>query len=159
MDTAYTNDQGNFVFTGIGAVFPYDYQINFMDSGIAKTKTFYAVQGHPHDIITLNYNDYAPTTLDTIPAAVNSLPQSALSLDISAFEAFAQISYSIPTDGPVKLMMQDVLGRTVKMILDGFHSQGTAETDVPLDGLVAGAYYVTLETAEGSLTKKFVVIR
>jgi hypothetical protein len=158
-DNAYTNDQGNFVFTGIDGHFPYEYDIHFMDSGIAKTKIFYAVQGHPHEITTLNYNDYAAPPPDTTPAEVNSLPQSDLSLDVSASESFAEISYSIPTNGPAKLMMQDVLGRTVRTISDGFHSQGVSETDVPLDDLVAGAYYVTLETAEGSLTKKFVVMR
>jgi hypothetical protein len=45
------------------------------------------------------------------------------------------------------------------MILDGVYAQGTSEIDVPLDGLAAGTYYVTLETGEGSITKKFVVIR
>ncbi len=159
MDTAYTNDQGNFVFTGIDAVFPYQYQINFMDSGISKTKTFYAVQGGRQKIITLDYNDYAPPPPDTIVAAVNSSPQSDLSLHVTASESLAHISYSIPTDGPAKLTMQDILGRTVRTISDGYHAQGISETDVPLDGLVSGAYYVTLETAEGSVTKKFVVLR
>jgi hypothetical protein len=50
------------------------------------------------------------------------------------------------------------LGRIVRTISDGFHTQGISETNVPLDGLVAGAYYITLETSEGSLTRKFVVL-
>lgn len=116
------------------------------------------MQGHPHTITTLDYNDYTPPPPDTV-LAVASVPESDLSLEVTASESFAQISYSIPTDGQAKLMMQDVLGRTVRTISDGFHSQGISEVDVPLDGLVAGAYYVTLGTAEGSITKKFVVLR
>src|ERR1019366_7082126 len=37
MDNAFTNDQGNFAFTGIDAIFSYEYRVHFTDSGIAKT--------------------------------------------------------------------------------------------------------------------------
>ena len=159
IDTTYTNEQGNFVFTDIDGIFPYDYHFNFTDSGIAKTKVFYAVQGKPHQIIILNYNDYAPPPKDTIVSDVNSSSQVALSLDVNASESFAQLSYNIPSDGSARLIMQDVLGRTVRIISDGFSTAGPKEAEVPLDGLLAGAYYVTLETSQGSITKKFVVMR
>ena len=40
------NEQGNFVFSGVDGVFPYEYHIHFMDSGIEKTKIFTRIQGH-----------------------------------------------------------------------------------------------------------------
>ncbi len=159
IDNTFTNDQGNFVFTGIDVDFPYEYHVHFTDSGIAKTKIFYAVHGEPHEIITLNYNDYAPTAPDTTVSNVNAASQVVLSLDVSASESFARIAYSIPADGPVRLLMQDVLGRTVRIILDGFSAAGTKETDISLDGLAGGAYYVTLQAGESSLIKKLVVLR
>jgi alpha-tubulin suppressor-like RCC1 family protein/photosystem II stability/assembly factor-like uncharacterized protein len=159
IDNAYTNDQGNFVFTNIDGIFPYEYQINFTDSGIAKSKIFSNVRGRNHEIITLNYNDYAPPAQDTILQDVNSSSQAVLSLTVGALQSFALISFSIPADGPVRLTMQDILGRTVRTISDGFHAQGSSESNVSLDGLSVGAYYVRLETADGSVTKKLVVIR
>ncbi len=47
MDNAYTNDQGNFVFTGIDTFFHYEYHIHFRDSGISKTKHFTPCRGIP----------------------------------------------------------------------------------------------------------------
>jgi alpha-tubulin suppressor-like RCC1 family protein len=158
IDRTFTNEQGNFVFTDIDGIFPYEYHINFMDSGIAKTKIFYAVQGEPHKIITLNYNDYAPPPPDTV-LSVGSVSEAVLSLNVSASEFFARISYTIPSDGPMRLIMQDVLGRTVMTIADGFHTQGLSEMDVPLEDLTIGTYYITLETSEGSITKKIIVLR
>jgi Regulator of chromosome condensation (RCC1) repeat len=156
IDSTYTSEQGNFVLTGIDSVFPYEYIINFTDSGIAKTKTFSNITGKLHEITTLNYNDYMAPSPDTT-ANVNASTSAMLSLEVSASESFARIIYSIPSDGSVRLILQDVLGRTVKMIADGFQAQGSAEEDVPLDKLAAGAYYITLESGDGSLTKKLMV--
>jgi hypothetical protein len=55
--------------------------------------------------------------------------------------------------------MQDVLGRTVRTISDGFSMAGMQQTEVSLADLPAGAYYITLETGEGSLTRKFAIVR
>lgn len=159
IDNAFTNEQGNFVFTGVDAVFPYEYHFNFTDSGNAKTVIFYAVKGVKHQIITLNYNDYAPLPPDTTVEAVSSLPSSVLSLNVNAIGSEAQISYSTSSEGPIRIIMQDILGRTVKTISDGFNTPGSHETDVPLDGLPNGAYYVTLTVGEGAITKKFVLLQ
>ncbi len=159
IDHAYTNDQGNFVFSNIDGIFPYEYQMIFTDSGIAKSKVFSNVRGHNHEIITLNYNDYTLQSPDTILQDVNSTSQAVLSLNVSISQSFPFISFSTPADGPVRLIMQDILGRTVRTISDGFHAQGMQEEDVSLDGLSPGAYFVRLETADGNLTKKLVVIR
>ncbi len=159
IDTAYTNEQGNYVFSGIDGVFPYEYHIHFSDSGIAKTKIFTGIKAQRHEITTLNYNDYTAPPPDTILAGVDQASQAALSLDVSASQTLAQISYMLPTAGSTKLILQDVLGRTVRTISNGFVNAGTQETVVPFDGLVAGTYYVTLETTEGSITKKFVVLQ
>jgi alpha-tubulin suppressor-like RCC1 family protein/photosystem II stability/assembly factor-like uncharacterized protein len=159
IDNAFTNEQGNFVFTGVDAVFPYEYHFNFTDSGNAKTVIFYAVKGVKHQIITLNYNDYTPLPPDTTVEAVNSLPPSELSLNVNAIGSEVQVSYSIPVEGPARIIMQDILGRTVKTISDGFSTAGSHETDVPLDGLPNGAYYVTLTAGEGAITKKFVLLQ
>jgi hypothetical protein len=90
---------------------------------------------------------------------VNAASQSNLSLDVNVWQSIARIAYSIPSDGTAKITMQDILGRTIRRIADGFQTQGLRETDVALDGLPAGVYYVTLQSGEGSLTKKFALIR
>ena len=159
MDNAFTNDQGNFAFTGIDAIFSYEYRVHFTDSGIAKTKIFYAVRGQNQKIITLNYNDYSPPLPDTILADVNTTSNAVLSLGVNSSGSVAQISYTIPSDGPARLIIQDILGRTVRTIINGFTPSGSRETDVSFDGLPAGAYYVTLQSGNGSITKKLIVLR
>jgi len=150
-DTAYTNEQGNFVFAGVDSL-TYEFGMSFMDSDKQKTKLFPNILVQPGEVVILNYNDYVA------PMAVNSIAQPNLSLYVNASESFAQIAYSIPSDGNARLVMQDILGRTVRIISDGFQTQGIQETDVALDDLPAGVYYVTLESGEGSLTKKLAVV-
>ncbi len=157
-DNAYTNEQGNFVFSGIDGAFPYEYRMHFTDSGIAKTKTFSKIKGKLHEIITLNYNDYAPSPPDTV-LSVSAVSEAALSLEVSSSESYARIFYSLPSSGRARLVLQDVLGRTVRTISDGFSAAGPQQTEVSLADVPAGAYYITLETGEGSLTRKFVIVR
>jgi hypothetical protein len=158
LDITYTNEQGYYVIVGVDSIFQYDYQISFVDSGIAKTKTFDSVQiQHRHEILTLNFNDYTPP-VDT-GSLVDQVPEAVLSLDVNVSESIAQIEYSIPSDGPAQIMMQDILGRTVRTISDGFTAAGPQETDVSIDELPTGAYFVTLVSGEGNLTKKLVVLQ
>jgi alpha-tubulin suppressor-like RCC1 family protein/photosystem II stability/assembly factor-like uncharacterized protein len=159
VDSIYTNEQGNFVFTGIDNIFHYSYGFNFTDSGLTKTTMFPDTLAHRHEIITLNYNDYTPPPPDTVHASVDQSSEAALSLEVSSSESFARIFYSTPSAGQARLVMQDVLGRTVRTISDGFSMAGPQQTEVSLGDLPAGDYYITLETGEGSLTRKFAVLR
>jgi hypothetical protein len=148
------------VFTDIDAIFHYSYEINFTDSGLAKTKMFPDTLARRRQIITLNYNDYQAPSPDTSSLAlVNVAPEPKLSLDVIASQSIARIDYSLPSDGSARLFIQDVLGRTVRTISDGFRTQGEYETGVALDGLLAGTYYVTLESGQGNLTRKFALVR
>ncbi len=159
IDTTYSNEQGNFVFSGIDGVFPYQYLMHFTDSGIAKTQLFSNIQGHRHEITTLNYNDYTPPPPDTILAGVHSGTEPNLTLEVSASESLVRIAYSIPLDGPVRLLIQDVLGRTVSVAQDGFETAGEYEKDLLVNDLPNGTYFVTVESSQFSLTKKFMLIR
>ncbi len=161
IDDAFTNDQGNFVFTDIDGVFPYEYHVHFTDSGIAKTKVFYAVKGQPHKIITLNYNDYsAPdTTLDTVHALVDSQSTSVLSLDVRLAGSMANLTFNIPLAGTATILIQDVLGRIVNTVSDGIIAIGIHQAEVSLDALKNGTYYISLRSAEGSVTRRLVLLR
>ncbi len=159
LDNAFTNDQGNFVFTDIDGVFPYEYHVHFTDSGIAKTKVFYAVKGAPHQIVTLNYNDYTQPPPDTNHADAKAPVEDDLSLNVSVVGSSAKIVYCVPKDGPARLIVQDVLGRTVATIPNEFIGAGEHETDVSVSDLPAGVYYATLESGSRSIMKKFVVLR
>jgi Regulator of chromosome condensation (RCC1) repeat len=159
IDTTYTNEQGNFVFSGIDGVFPYQYLMHFTDSGIAKTQLFSNIQGHRHEITTLNYNDYTPPPPDTILADVPLGSEPNLSLNVSASQSLVRIAYSIPSDGAVRLIIHDVLGRTVSVVQDGFVAAGQYEKDLLVNDLPDGSYFVTVESSQPSLTKKFMLIR
>ncbi len=159
IDTLYTNEQGNFVFTDIDAIFSYEYHINFTDSGMAKTKIFYAIHPARKQTITLNYNDYTPPAPDTTVLNVQSIAEEGLSLDVSASGPIARITYSIPSAGRAQLIMQDVLGRRVRTISSGFHLVGSFETNVSLDDFQSGSYYITLTSVGGSVSKKIAIIR
>jgi hypothetical protein len=160
MDMAYTSDQRFFLFAGTDTFFHYQYVIHFTDSGIQKTHTFANVSTHPGEIVNLNYNDYAPPVQppDSI-LAVTEGAVGTLSLDVSVSGGFANIRYSVPDAGVVRISVQDVLGRAVRDVIDGFTPSGSYSENIPIEELFSGAYYITLTSSDGSMTRKFEIVR
>ena len=155
IESAYSNEQGNFVFTGIDTFFHYRYQIHFEDSGIQKQHSFDNIKVSPHEIITLNYNDYAPPQIDTV-LSVGAQPAVNASLEIIPQSGSIVVQYSTPLAGFARLRIQDILGRTLR---DEQVETGEHTSTISFENFAIGTYYLTLETSEGPITKPFTVIR
>ncbi|MDZ7332200.1 MAG: S8 family serine peptidase [candidate division KSB1 bacterium] len=80
------------------------------------------------------------------------------------FNTQTSIKYEIPTDGQVKIMISNVLGRKIKTLVDEFHKAGfyTIYWDGRDDlgeSVVSGIYFYSLITPTERLTRKMVIAR
>lgn len=89
------------------------------------------------------------------------LPQS-LHLDENypnPFESSTTIRFALPEPSHVTLRVIDVLGREVRMLVDGVLRAGDHEVVFDASGLVSGTYVYELETGGRKLTRLMVVAR
>ena len=59
----------------------------------------------------------------------------------------------------MRVVIQDVLGHVMRVVQDGFVVAGEYDKSVALNELAAGSYYVTIESSQERLTKKFQLIK
>ncbi len=71
----------------------------------------------------------------------------------------ARVAFSTSRPGPVRLVLLDVLGREVRVVLDGPHGGGERTVAVPTDGLPAGTYVVRLRAPGFEAARPVVVGR
>ncbi|HEY3876779.1 MAG TPA: YCF48-related protein, partial [Candidatus Kapabacteria bacterium] len=159
-DSTYTDEQGWFAFSNVDTFFHYEYLLTYPDSGMLKSFAFPNVRPHPGEVVRLNYNEYIapPQPPDTVLSVGASIVEP-LSMTVSSEPDAARIVYDVPIAGYVRLVIHDILGRTVQTIVDGTNPSGETVRDVSTSELSAGIYYVTLERTGESITKKFEVIR
>lgn len=69
----------------------------------------------------------------------------------------SSLDFSLGEGGPVSIRVYDVTGRLVKTVLDSSRPQGWNHTELAATNLASGVYFLKMETAAGSLTRKFVV--
>ncbi|NOX17160.1 MAG: T9SS type A sorting domain-containing protein [Chlorobi bacterium] len=69
-----------------------------------------------------------------------------------------RINYTMPTDGFVRLIVYDVLGRTVKTLVNRFNSAGKYEAAFSPERFPNGIYFLRMESGNFSTTKKIVVL-
>ena len=63
------------------------------------------------------------------------------------------------TFGTVRLVVFDVLGRQVRVLLDGTRQAGAHEVLFDAGGLPSGTYLYRLETPQGSLVRTMLLAR
>jgi hypothetical protein len=69
------------------------------------------------------------------------------------------ITFSLPSDGVVRLKITDVSGRVLDMPLDALLEGGTHEYHYDASKLSNGLYIYTIESPDGVVTNKFVVTK
>jgi hypothetical protein len=75
------------------------------------------------------------------------------------FNPVTTIKFNIPTDGNVKISLYDLKGSYVKNLTEGFRNSGYYEVNFNSEGLPSGTYYYKLETSNGSITKKMMIVK
>ena len=71
----------------------------------------------------------------------------------------ARLAFTVPTAGPVRLSVVDVLGREVAVLADGARDAGRHEVAVPAGRLAAGTYAIVLRAGGAQRVERWTVVR
>ncbi|MGD8780113.1 MAG: T9SS type A sorting domain-containing protein [Ignavibacteria bacterium] len=69
------------------------------------------------------------------------------------------ISYNLPTEGKVLVKVYDVLGREVETLVNEIRTAGTHKVEFNASHLPSGVYLYKIETSQGMLTKKMLLLK
>jgi hypothetical protein len=111
--------------------------------------------------ITFLLDDIEVTTESTgidnevIPPAEYSLNQNYP----NPFNPTTTIGFFLPVSGNIRLVLCDMLGRTVQVLANGQHEAGLNEVELNLSHLASGVYLYTLEAGKFVETKKLVLMK
>ncbi|MCH8959770.1 MAG: T9SS type A sorting domain-containing protein, partial [Bacteroidetes bacterium] len=75
------------------------------------------------------------------------------------FNPTTTIRFSVPEASPVRLVVYDVLGRQVRVLVDGTVSAGMHEVVFEAGDLPSGTYLYRLETPQGSFVKMMQLVK
>ena len=73
------------------------------------------------------------------------------------FRNLTEIDYQLPSDSNIKFELNDISGRTVKVIDEGFKTSGKHTISLNVEGLQAGIYYYSIKGDNFTQTKKMVI--
>lgn len=82
-----------------------------------------------------------------------------LSVNPNPFNPVTTINYAVPSAGPVKLEVFDVLGRRIMTLVDKVQPAGTFSLPFNGGGFSSGIYFVRLTTARTVLDRKIVLTK
>ena len=75
------------------------------------------------------------------------------------FNPSTTISYSIPKDGRVRIIVYNLLGQVVKTLVNEYKEAGINTVKFHSEGLSSGTYFYTLELDGLVQTKKLTVLK
>ena len=75
------------------------------------------------------------------------------------FNPETRIRFGLPESAHVKLVVYDVLGREVRMLIDGVYEAGTHEAIFEASGLPSGMYLYRLDTPQGSFVQTMQLVK
>jgi uncharacterized lipoprotein YddW (UPF0748 family) len=102
------------------------------------------------------HNESAPVQQFTVllpnkNAAATNLLEAAYP---NPFSQSTQLSFTLPSSGPVSVQVHDITGRLVSTLAEGFHSAGRHTVTLTAGTLPAGLYVVELTTEAGTWQQK-----
>ena len=78
---------------------------------------------------------------------------------LNPFNPTTNISFSIPQRSNVKLVVYDVLGKEVKILANSVYETGKYEITFDASNLPSGVYFYNLTTAQGTISKKMLLVK
>jgi len=69
------------------------------------------------------------------------------------------VPLEVPTEGPVRLLLYDALGRQVRTLLDEPLAPGRHEVRVDVSGLASGVYHYQLRAGDARASGRMTVVR
>jgi flagellar hook assembly protein FlgD len=75
------------------------------------------------------------------------------------FNPTTTISYTLPEEGRVQIKVYDILGREVETLVNEIRTAGTHKVEFNASHLPSGVYLYKIETSQGMLTKKMLLLK
>ena len=75
------------------------------------------------------------------------------------FNPETQILFVVDKPGPISLRVYDLMGKEVAVLVNEFRKEGTYTERFKGEGLSSGTYIYTLQTAEGRLVRRMVLVK
>jgi len=75
------------------------------------------------------------------------------------FNPITKISYALPTNGLVKLLVYDVLGNEITSLVNDYKNSGFHNIEFDASLLPSGIYFYRLLVGEYSETKKLILLK
>lgn len=181
-----TNDSGNTWFaytvpgtgniTGIFGVTPYVYYCrgtsiySSTDGGLTYALQYTAPAGTYNHMARGSYYAWAVRSNGGISRITNPIGIQNISSDVPAkfrleqnypnpFNPSTNIKFDIPVKTNVKIIVTDIIGRTVGELFNGNVSAGIYETKWDGSNFASGIYFVRMTTDNYSDTKKIVLLK
>jgi len=104
---------------------------------------------------------YIPPIINFVKGIEERIPESFSLFQNypNPFNPSTTISYSIPADGYVTLIVYDVLGNEVASLVDEQKQSGTFDVNFNASNLSSGVYYYQIKAGEFTSTKKLVLMK
>jgi hypothetical protein len=118
-------------------------------------------QNYPNPFNPTTTIQYQLTTTSVVKQANNILPtQFAISQNYpNPFNPTTVIKYQLPKDSYVTLKLYDILGREIKVLVDGMTEAGSHEVSLDASQLASGMYMYKLKAGEFHAVKKLLLLR
>ena len=99
----------------------------------------------------------APAQVDGVrpPAAVERLELGACAPTPAV--TLGRIDYALPREAHVRLRIYDISGRLVRTLVDRVQTPGRSSVVLDASGMASGVYFLKLEAARSSLTRRLVI--
>ena len=75
------------------------------------------------------------------------------------FNPSTQLSYILKTDGNVKLTVFNLVGQSVRVLVDGYQTAGYYEVTFDANDLPAGIYLYKLQVGDNSSVKRMTLVK
>ncbi len=92
-------------------------------------------------------------------ASLNHIPTLRLEAHPNPFNSQTEIAYAIPRAGPVTLTLFDLRGRRTAIVEREWHPAGAAHVRWVADNRASGMYIILLETSEGAVATKLLLLK
>ncbi len=76
-----------------------------------------------------------------------------------AFSETTQIDFRLVKAGKVSLKISDLMGRKISTLIEDFKNEGSHSITLLNSSLGSGVYIYSLETSDGVLSKRMVLLR
>ena len=121
-----------------------------------------------NDGLTAYVSDYGTRTIYKfkygVPSDMNDDVSKATDFHLkqnfpNPFNPSTMLSYSLPKESNVKLVVTNTLGQIVATVVDSYQSAGSYSEIFDASGLSSGVYYYTLTTDAGAVSKKMLLMK